>query len=77
MTLGYTSKLGLKICLTYIKTQKIDDSTIKTFKIVLANFQIKDKFKRAKVFQKTFLLADFDIKMVLRIAFLILSNINI
>lgn len=34
----YALKVGLKIYLNYVKTQKIDDSTLKTFEIVLASF---------------------------------------
>lgn len=43
ITLRYNIKIGLKICFTNNKAQKIDDSTFKTFEIVLISFQIKDK----------------------------------
>ena len=38
ITLGYALKLGLKICFTNVKTQKIDGSTLEIFGIVLASF---------------------------------------
>lgn len=38
MTLVYASKLSLRLCCTNIKVQKIDDSTLKIFGIVLASF---------------------------------------
>ena len=38
MTPAYTPKLGLKIRKTDIVAQKIDDSIIDTFRMVLANF---------------------------------------
>ena len=77
MTLKYDLKLELKIHLTNIEAQKIDNSTLKIFGLVLASFQVEDKFKRVQFFQKTFLLTDFNIEMVLKILFLILSNTNI
>lgn len=39
-------KLGFKIRKTNIKIYKIDDFTLKTFEIIIANFQVKDKFGR-------------------------------
>lgn len=42
-TLIYDSKLGFRVSYTNIGNQKLDDSTLKTFKIVLASFEIKDK----------------------------------
>lgn len=36
--LTYIAKLGLKVGKTNIKAQKIDDSTLNTFKMVLVNF---------------------------------------
>lgn len=36
--LAYSSKLGLKVCHTNIRAQKIDGSTFEMFKIVLASF---------------------------------------
>ena len=50
MTLGYISKLGLKIRHINVKAQKIDGSTLETFEIVLASFQVEDTFKKAQLF---------------------------
>lgn len=50
MTLAYTTKLGLKIQVTNIRAQKIDGSTIQMFGIVLAKFQVEDKFGKAGFF---------------------------
>lgn len=47
MTLAYAAKLYLKVRSTDIKVQKIDDSTLETFEIVLANFQVESKLERA------------------------------
>ena len=38
MTSGYISKLGLKVCLTNVEVQKIDDSIFEMFEIVLVSF---------------------------------------
>ena len=77
MTSGYALKLGLKVRLTNDGAQKIDDFTLETFGMVLASFQVEDKLKKAQFFQKTFLLADLSVEVVLGIPFLILSNANI
>lgn len=47
------------------------------FEIVLARFQVKDKFERARFFQETFLLANISMEIVLGMLFLTLSNVNI
>ena len=77
MTPAYAAKLGLKDRKTDIGPQKIDGSTLKTFGMVLADFQVEDKLGRARFFQKTFLLADISAKVVLDMPFLILSNADI
>ena len=77
MTLGYASKLGLKVCSTNVGAQKINGSTLEMFEMVLASFQIENTIGRARFFQKTFLLADLNIKLVLRMSFFIFSNANI
>ena len=62
MTSAYAAKLGFKVRKTDIGTQKIDGSTLKTFGIVLAEFQVEDKLGRARFFHETFLLADISVK---------------
>lgn len=43
MTLIYIAKLSLKVCFTNVKAQKFDGFILKTFKIVLVKFEVKDK----------------------------------
>ena len=43
MTPAYTAKLGLKVRETDIGVQKIDGSTLDTFRIVWADIQMEDK----------------------------------
>ena len=73
----YILKLGPKICLTNIRTQKIDDFIFETFEIVLASFQVENKLGRPWFFQKTFLLADFSVEVVLGMPFLTFNNADI
>ena len=70
MTLRYTSKLGLKVRITNVGAQKIDDSTCKMFGMVLASFQVEDTLGKAWFFQKIFLLADLNIEVVEKMPFL-------
>ena len=46
ITLEYASKLGLKVCPTDVRAQKIDGSIFETFGMVLASFQMDDKLGR-------------------------------
>ena len=48
MNLNYVWKLGLKNWKANVKMQKIDNSTLKTFEIVIADFQIKDTVGRSR-----------------------------
>ena len=50
MILIFTLKLSFKICFTNVRAQKIVSSTLQTYKIVLASFQIEDKFRQARFF---------------------------
>ena len=45
--------------------------------MVLASFQVEDKFGRARFFQKTFLLANISAEIVLGMPFLTLSNADV
>lgn len=43
ITLAYILKLGLQVCYTNVRALEIDCSILKTFRIVFASFEIKDK----------------------------------
>lgn len=77
MIVVYVLKLGFKAHYINVGAQKLDNSTLETFSMVLINFQIKDKLKRARFFQETFLLANIRAEVVLSMLFLIFNNINI
>ena len=77
MTLAYIAKLGLKVQKTDSRVQKVYGSTLDTFGIVLADFQVEDKLGRAGFFQETFLVANTTLEMILRIPFLTFHNIDV
>lgn len=43
----FALKLGFKICSTNTKAQKINNSILETFDIIITTFQIKNKIKKA------------------------------
>ena len=77
MTPAYTLKLGLQVYRNDVGAQKIDGSTLQTFRMILANFQVEDKLRKTRFFQKTFLLADISVEIVLGMPFLTFSNANV
>ena len=77
MTPAYAKKLGLRTRRTDVGAQKIDGSSLDTFGMVIAGFQVIDKLGRARFFQETFLLADTTMEVVLGMPFLTLSNADI
>ena len=77
MTPAYAAKLGFQVRKTNIEAQKIDGSTLETFGMVLADFQVEDKLGRARFFQETFLLADISAEVVLSMPFLTFSNADV
>ena len=77
MTPVYAKKLGLRTRKTDVGAQKINSSLLKTYGMIIAAFQMKNKLGRARFFQETFLLADISMKVVLKMLFLTFSNTNI
>lgn len=56
ITSTYTAKLSLKVWSTDVGVQKINDSNLKMFGIVLTSFEVNDKLSKTCFFQKTFFL---------------------
>ena len=77
MTPAYAKQLGLQVWKTAVGAQKIDGSSLRTFVMVIAGFQVEDKLGKARFFQKSFLLAETSMKVVLGMSFLTLSNADI
>ena len=77
MTPAYSAHLGLKVRVTNVGAQKIDGSSLTTYNMVIAAFQIVNKLGRSWFFLETFLLANISMEVVLGILFLTFSNANI
>lgn len=77
ITPAYTTKLGLNIQKTNIRAQKIDGLPIEIYSMVSASLSLQNSLERVWFFEKTFLLADTSIELILRISFLSFSNIDI
>ena len=73
----YATKLGLCIRKIDVGAQKIDGSRLDTFGMVIADCLVKNKLGRVQFFQKTFLLANIGLEVVLEILFLTLSKADI
>lgn len=73
----YVAKLGLKVWPKDVRVQKIDRSPVEMFEMVLASFQVNNKFGKSQFFYKTFLLANISMEVVLGMYFLIFSNANV
>ena len=77
MAPAYAKKLGLRVRKTDVGAQKIDGSTLGTYGMVIAGFQVQDKFGKARFFQETFLVADTSVEVVLGMPFLALSKVEV
>ena len=77
MTPAYPKKLGFWTQKTKIEAQKIDESSLNTFEMVIAGFQVIDKLGSARIFQETFLLANTGIEVILKMLFLTFNNADI
>lgn len=77
MNFDFAQKLGFYIQKTSIKTQKIDGSTLETFKMVIANFQMEDKSGKFRFFQEIFLIANIKFEVILEMFFLKFRNAGV
>ena len=74
--LSFAKRLGLSIRLIDIGTQKIDGTTLDTHGMVVAACSVMNKANQVRFFEKTFIVANVNPKVVLRIPFLTLSDAN-
>ena len=77
MTPTFAAKLGLSIRPTDIGAQKIDDSSLKMYGMVMVGFSIQGKTGKIRFFEGTFVFADTSMEIVLGMHFLTLSNSDI
>ena len=74
---AYATVLGLRVCPTNVRGQKINKSTLSSNDMILATFQLEEKQGRTRFFQETFLVADSAMKVVLEMSFLALNKVEI
>ena len=77
ITLTHTKKLGLWTQRNDVGPQKIDRSSLDTFGIVIAGFQILNKQGRVRFFQEIFLLANITMEVILGMLFFTFINADI
>lgn len=77
INLEFIQKLGFKVRNTNVSAQKIDDTILKTSKIVISTFSFSNKDNRERFFKETFLLADISPYIVLAMAFLTINNADV
>ena len=77
MSQAFAFQLNLKIRKTNVKAQKIDGTTLETYKMVVSTFCVLDKYGKERFFEKSFLLADVNLGVIFGMLFLTISNINI
>ena len=73
----FVKELGLPIRPTDIGEQKIDSTTLDTYRMVVAAFTVTNKANQVRFFEETFLLANVSPKVVLEMPFLTWSGANV
>ena len=75
--LAFAKKLGLSIRPTDVGVQKIDGTTLETYRMVVAAFLVEDKANQVRFFGETFLVANVSPKVVLEMPFFTLSGADV
>lgn len=75
--LNFIRKLSLPICKTDVGAFKIINDRLETYKIVNASFQMYDNDGMSRIFEQTFLFADFNMNVAFGMFFLTLSNVEV
>ena len=73
----FVKQLGFSIKPIDIEVQKINDNTLNTYGIVVAAFWVTNKANQVKFCEKTFLIVNVSLEVILEIYFLSLSSANI
>ena len=74
---SFVKQLGLPIRPTNVRAQKIDGTTLDTHGIVVAAFSVENKAYRVRFFEKTFLVANVSLEVVLGMPFLNMSGADL
>ena len=75
--LTFAKELDLSIRPIDVEAQKINGTMLDTFGMVISAFSVMNKANQVKFFEKTFLVANVSLEIVLEILFLILSGANV
>lgn len=76
MTLAYTVKLDFTNQKINIGAQKINGSPQETHNMASAKFLFQDNLGEVRFFEETILLTNTNMEMILKMFFLVFSNIN-
>ena len=63
--------------LIYIEVQKIDGTTLDTYRMVITTFPVMDKANRVRLFEKTFLVANGKPGIGFRLPFFTLTSADV
>ena len=77
MNLAVAWQVSLKICMTNVEALKINNTIVEIYKIVVPIFSILDKDGKERFFEESFLLADINPDVMLRMSFLTISNVYV
>ncbi len=77
MSPSFAQQLGLKICKINVGAQKVDGTTLETYRMVVSTFSISDKDGKERFFEENFLLANVRPDIVLGMSFLTMSNADV
>ncbi len=77
MSQVFAQQLGLKVRKINIGAQKIDGTTLETYRMVVSTFSMSDKNGKERFFEKSFLLADIKPDIVFGKLFLTMSNADV
>lgn len=77
MHLAYIMALGLYVKISDLITHKINKSHFDTFGMIITGFSVENKLGRVQFFQRTFLLANTNIEIVVVMSFLIFKSEDI
>ncbi len=77
MSQAFAQQLGLKICKTNVGAQKIDSTTLETYRMVVCTFSVLDKDDRERFFEESIPLADVKPDIVHGMPFQNMSNIDV
>lgn len=73
----YTKILGIKVQKKGVDTSKIDSIFLTMYIIIIIKVSIQKTYKREQFFQKSFLLANINMGILLSLLFLFFSNANL